>query len=91
MVHGSRRHARGSKLFRKDVKNTVRHVQKDFLCEYENNIGSYTHYDQEDKVKRYFDFIVVHLSKDNKVYVYSNVNSNLRYDVGYKYFGYALN
>lgn len=71
--------------------DTVRRVQKDLLRGYEDDIGSYADDDQKDKVERCFDSIAAQLSKDNKTFVYSDVKDNPQYDVGYKYFGYALN
>ena len=75
-----------SKLF-----SAVRKVHMDLIQGYQDDIGSYAKEGEEDKVERCFDSISAQLSKDNKTFVYSDVEGNPEYCVGSKYFGYALN
>ena len=75
-----------SKMF-----SAVRKVQRDLLQGYQDDIGSYAEDSEKDRVERCFDSIAAQLSKDNKTFVYSDVQGNPGYCVGSKYFGYALN
>ena len=71
--------------------SSVRKVHRDLIQGYQDDIGSYADGDEKDKVERCFDSIAAQLSKDNKTFVYSDVEGNPGYSVGSKYFGYALN
>ena len=75
-----------SKMF-----SAVRKVQRDLLQGYQDDIGSYAEDSEKDRVERCFDSIAAQLLKDNKTFVYSDVQGNPGYCVGSKYFGYALN
>ena len=75
-----------SKMF-----SAVHKVQRDLLQGYQDDIGSYAEDSEKDRVERCFDSIAAQLSKDNKTFVYSDVQGNPGYCVGSKYFGYALN
>ena len=71
--------------------NGVRRIQKDLMEGYGDDIGSYAEGRYKDRVRRCLDSISSQLARDNKTFLYSDMEDNPDYAVGSKYFEYALN
>ena len=80
-----------STFIKKKTFEKVRSIQRDIIEDYKEDIGKHCKDSERLKTERCFDSLSMHLAKDNKRFVISNVERDLGYRASSERYEYALN
>ena len=68
----------------------VRRIQNNIIEDYKSDISKHCEPIYKTRTERCFESISRHLAKDNRRFIYSDVDGSVEYKVGYGYYGYSI-